>query len=388
MARRRDRVAFLTDLIARWEALGRPFRAVPAWGAALLLALLAAGLAWSAWAVPADRAAREERRGAVQVQIQAQAPAGETGDLALYERINSRMAAGEGYYRAALTEQRSHGYPTIPFVTVRTPVMAWGTLVIGQTGWRVVAIALLIATTLAWVAASQARTLFVERAGAALLLFFAGSGAFLQRVALLHDLLAGLCLSLAMALYRPGRWWPSWIAAAAALAIRELALPFVLLWAAFALVQRRWQEFAAVMALLALFGLGMALHASAVMAERLPGDQLSNGWDGMLGPALFLSSVAELMSPLILLPPSLAGPLALLCLVGWAGLGGPVGLFATLWFAGFALAMSLFARGNNFYWALLVLPAYGAGLALAPRAVADLVQRVRGSGLARQPSRV
>jgi hypothetical protein len=67
----------------------------------------------------------------------------------------------------------------------------------------------------------------------------------------------------------------------------------------------------------------------------------------------------------------------LLPLLGWTALGGRQGLFATLWFAGFILAVSLFARYVNFYWLSLMLPAYGAGLALVPRAVMDLVSALR-----------
>jgi len=382
MGRDHGRVAGLTEFMARWEALNRPFRAVPRWGAALLLALLLAALAWSVLAIAGYGQLREQRRAATPEQTSGEG----AGDLALYERINRRMAAGEGYYAAALAEQRTNHYPTVPFVTVRTPIMAWGALLFGPVGWRVVAAGLLIATTFAWIGALQTRAAFAERAAAALLVFAAGGGAFLERVGLLHDLLAGLCLSLALGLYRPHRWWPSWIAAAAGLAIRELALPFVLLWAAFALVQRRWREFGAVAALLVLFAIGMALHAAAVMAERLPGDAHSQGWDAMLGPALFLGSLTELTPPLLLLPPALRAPLALLPFIGWIGLGGRIGLFASLWFAGFALAMALFARASNFYWVLLVLPAYAAGLALAPRAIADLVAALLGRGLAQRRS--
>jgi hypothetical protein len=151
----------------------------------------------------------------------------------------------------------------------------------------------------------------------------------------------------------------------------------VLLWAAFALLERRWRELAATLALLALFGAGMALHAEAVDAARLAGDRASLGWSELIGPRMVLASLAEL-TPLLALPPALAAPLALLPLVGWLGLGGRGGLFAALWFAGFALAVSLLARSGNFYWVLLMLPAYGAGLALAPRAIADLAAAAVG----------
>jgi hypothetical protein len=83
------------------------------------------------------------------------------------------------------------------------------------------------------------------------------------------------------------------------------------------------------------------------------------------------------VTPLGQIPWSLGAPLALLPLLGWAALGKRAGLFATLWFAGYFLATSLFARQVNFYWLSLVLPAYGAGLALVPRAVVDLISALR-----------
>ena len=156
-----------------------------------------------------------------------------------------------------------------------------------------------------------------------------------------------------------------------------MALPFVLLWAAFAASERRWREFAAVAAVIALFAVGMALHAQAVTVHQLPGDLVSPGWAGFKGPVLPLSGIVT-VTLLQALPAWLGGPLAVLPLLGWAALGGRLGLFATLWFAGYVLFVALSARAENFYWLALMVPAYGAGLALVPRALADLTAALRG----------
>lgn len=353
-----------------WAIRDRPLRALPRWAALAILLLAAAGLVWATFAF-ARLSSGEGGNQAVLVQP------GRIGDLALYANISERVERGEDYYTAALAEQRQHDYPTTPFVTVRTPIMAWGAGLWGEAGWRVIAFALLLANVFAWTRALSGVTTAVERIAAAVLVFAGGLAAFNAKYVVVHDLYAGLLVSLALALYRPGRWWPSWLAAAAALSIRELALPFVLLWAVFALAERRWKQAAAVGALLLLFAAGIALHAEGVAAARLPGDRTSAGWSEMIGPAMFLVSVSQL-TPLLILPPWLAAPLALLPLLGWIGLGGRIGLFGSMWFAGFALALSLFAKSGNFYWALLVLPAYSAGLALAPRAVTDLVRAALG----------
>lgn len=362
-------MAGLDQWIGRWTDAERPLRSLPRWAAGTVLLLAVAALAWSA-------VAHRQMNNGGGARAVVDATSG-IGDLGLYSNIAERVTRGEAYYSAALAEQRVHGYPARPFVTVRTPIMAWGARLWGQGGWQVIAYVLLLANVLVWTRALADRTLRAERIAAAVAIFACGLGVFNARYIVLHDLFAGLLVSLALGLYRPNRLWPSWIAAATGLAIRELALPFVLLWAVLALSQQRWRELFGVAAMLALFMIGMAFHAGAVADARLPGDRASLGWIEMIGPAMFLASVAEL-TPLLALPPTVSGPLALLPLIGWLGLGGHKGLFASLWFAGFALAVSIFARSGNFYWALLVLPAYGGGLALAPRALTDLLRAALG----------
>ena len=366
------------SLIERWEALGRPFTHLPRWGAALVLAVTlamalgaAAALAPDAASPPASlfeaptRAATPARSATVRAK----------GDMALYSRVAARVAAGEGYYAAALAEHRASGYPTRPFVTIRLPTLAWAQAAIGVDGVRWLALALVAGAiaALVWRAAPLAS---VEERIIAAALLTAGGGAALSRLAGYdHDFIAGVLLSFALLAYRPHRWWPSLLAAAAALAVRELAAPFVLLWLVFALAEHRRREVLALVALLALFAVGLGAHALAVDGLRLPGDLASQGWSAFAGYGVPLAGLAQLTG-LRHLPPLLAAPLAVLPLLGWAGLGGRTGLFALLWFTGLATGMALFARPANYYWIELALPAYAAGLAFAPRALAELVGRL------------
>jgi hypothetical protein len=358
------------DLVGWWMALDRPLRRLPRWGAALVLALAVALCAWSG---PAEYAYGHHATSQIHKRLQR----GDRRDFDLYETIDKRVAKGESYWHAALAEQRGSHYPTKPFVAVRTPMLAWGYVLWGLIGWRVIAIGLWFVTVIGTVALLAGRTRLPERAAAAIGAALFGSVAYLEKVGLSHEIIAGLFLSSALVLYRPKRWWPSLLLAACGLAVRELALPFVLLWAAFAASQRRWREFAAVAAVIALFAIGLALHAQAVIAERHPGDLPSQGWSGLQGLPLAMYGLMS-VTPLGKMGVWWLGPpLTLLPLLGWTALGGRQGLFATLWFAGFILAVSLFARYVNFYWLSLMLPAYGAGLALVPRAVMDLVSALR-----------
>ena len=360
----------MPDFAAWWESLGRPLRRLPRWAAALLLVATAAACVWSVPAVEAyGTSAREVNDDRLD--------AGARRDFDLYQTINRRIAAGESYYDVALDEQRSSNFPTKPFVAVRAPTLAWSSLVLGLAGWRLVALGLWLATVLGLYAGLAGRAGKLERIGVAFVAAAAGAAAGIENVGLSHEIVAGLFVSAALALYRRDRWWPSLILAACALAIREMALPFLLLWAAFAAGERRWREFVAVAAVVALFAVGMALHAQAVIAHQLPGDLVSPGWAGFEGPVLAVSGIV-MVTLLDALPAWLGPPLAVLPLVGWLGLGGRLGLFATLWFAGYALGVALFARQENFYWLALMIPAYGAGLALVPRALADLTVALRG----------
>lgn len=364
------------SILARWDALGHPLRHLPRWAASALVALAIAVLAWSVSSAREIERLERARNGPT---TNADGSAiDQRGDLALYERISARVAAGEGYYAAATAEQREAGYPTRPFVTVRLPTLAYLHLLIAPAGVRYLQMALLLGCLLALSGAISRMTTMPERAGASVMLLLGGTSTAAPLAGVYHEALAGVLLALAMLLYRPERWWPALLAAGCALAMRELAVPFVLLWLAFALAGSRWREAAGVGALLAVFAGGMALHAFAVAAAQLPTDIASEGWNAMNGYALPLMPMAQLTA-LSLLPTALAAPLAILPLLGWMGLGGRLGLFASLWFGGLFTMTALFARPENFYWVQLALPAYAVGFAFAPQALVQLARRVGGA---------
>lgn len=355
----------------RREVPGRPFLELPRPAAVLVLALLAAALAWSVFAAAPIVSAGPAR---VTTGAHSVATGRPGGDMALYARIYDRMTAGEGYYSAAIAEQRASRYPTRPFVAVRLPTLAWVQAAIGEGGVRALAFALALASLWALNARATPLASRPELVAASVLLTL-GSGAAFSPVAVFdHDFIAGLLLTLALLAYRRARWWPALLAAGAALAVRELAVPFVLLWLAFAIAQQRRREAAGIAALLGVFAGGMALHAAAVEAARLPGDLASQGWSGLAGFGLPITALGQLTG-LRFLPPGIAAPLAILPLVGWAAIGGRTGLFAALYFIGIAAMMALFARPENYYWAQIALPAYALGLAFAPCGIGDLVQR-------------
>jgi hypothetical protein len=351
----------------------RPLALLPRWAAlALVLATLLAAV-WNSFAL-------ETRNTAHEADVAERLGRGERVDMDLYRAINARVAAGEDYYAAAAIEHRSFAMPTSPFVTVRTPVLAWTSALWGEDGWRIIGVVLWAANILAWFVALRDRGRFEGLAGAGLAGLF-GMVAFIAEIPFSHEILAGMMLSLALALAARNAPIGGLLLATCAVALRELALPFLLAWGAVTLVAQDRRQARAIAVVLVLLAIGLALHAAAVANIRQPGDLVSSGWRGLLGPALPLYGI-HISTLLQTLPTWLAGPLGVLPLLGWFAAGGRLGALASLWFAGFIAAVAIFARQENLYWMGLFIPAYGVGLAFLPRAIADLAVALRRPFLA------
>jgi hypothetical protein len=317
---------------------------------------------------------------AAQADKEAAAPSPEwkDDDVELYQAIVRRVAAGEPYYRVATEEQRARDFPVTPGLAVRLPTLAVVSAALGPIGIYLAAALLGIATLLAWW-----RRMGEEPGGAnhriiAVLLLAIGiaSGLKPQYLAL-HEVWAGTLLALSFALHRGGRWIGSLLIAALALAIREHALPFVLLMGAFAWWNRRWAELAGWAVLTLLFAILLWVHLGMVADYVTSQDRLSPPWLVLRGLEGFTSNVV-LSSSLHLLPPVLAAPLALLPLVGWVGWKSPAGGFGTLLYGGYGLLFMLAGRENNFYWALMIVPAYFVGLVFLPMALKSLWRSAKG----------
>lgn len=304
-------------------------------------------------------------------------------DLQLYDEVIARLRQGETYYGVIAEEHRRHRFPLHPGFAVRLPTLAVIEAALPEGAMAPLSVLLTAAVLLAWwrklggdPAAAPVRTL----AMAALLI---GATIGMTRYFfVLHELWAGQLLALAFGLHRPerGQWLGAWLAAALALAIREHALPFVLLMGAMALGQRRWREGAAWSGLALLFAAAMALHLHMVSRLVLPSDPPSASWITLRGLSGWLSMLV-LSSNLRLLPHAFGGALVMASVMGWSGWKSTAGLFGTLLQAGYGLAFMIAGRGDNFYWGMVVAPTLLVGLAFLPAVLRDLW---RASGLARK----
>jgi hypothetical protein len=307
----------------------------------------------------------------------------EIGDFALYRAITQQIAAGAGYYRAAAAAQRAAGYPLRPFITVRPPTLAVVTAAVGMPVMRAVLVAAVLLAVLVWW--QRLRTITdpaTLQAVIGTLIIGSGLVAFISAAELVvsHEVWAATLLALSWALHRPGTalscWLPSVLLATAAVLIRELALPFLLLMTAFAVWQRQWPQVGAWLAGIACFAVALALHAQAVAAVAVAADLASPGWANFSGWPFFVLAMHG-ATPLRMLPEWTSPLLVPLVMLGWVGWRQPTGLFGALLFAGYAVLFMALGRPDNWYWGLLIAPLFGLGLMGLPQAMADLAAAIR-----------
>ena len=312
-------------------------------------------------------------------------------DMMLFRDIVKEVQSGKDYYHAATDMQRAHHYPTRPFVTVREPALYLAGAAFGWDWLNLAEKVLYGAIIVLWLFALPAPIMWAEKLVAAGLIAAAGLAPIATSLTPMSEAWTGLLLTLALGLtlWHRAKWWMPVVVIAVALSMRELALPFLLLAAAFAAWERRWKELAAWVLIGMLFGIGLALHAAQVAQVQLPTDLHSPGWTGGLGPRAVLLALVN-TTLLHTLPMKLALVIALLPLLGWLALDGRGGHFAVLLLGGYALMIALFSRADNFYWGFLLIPAWFAGLALLPRALIQLyraITRPRQSPPAHSPPR-
>ncbi len=363
---------------AGWNRLARLPRPV----AALLLALLAGLMLLGT----------VEGRKTVNPNLASPAIAkaeGMIGDHALYVKILRKIEAGTAYYPAVVEEHRAYHYPLRPFAAVRLPTLATVLSIIGLPAGIVLASLLGLATLFAWRRRLMHEADLPAYSRFAVLLVALNLGQVMSgQWVLIHEVVAGTLIALALALYRPERPWAALAAVAAALTIRETVLPVAMLFGFFALMDRNWRAVGAWIALGIAFAIGLAFHAAAVTAATSPTDLAGGGWLGLGGWNNYISFVYKTSILRFVAPYWFATILIPLALLGWLAWRGRLGTAGLLVQIGYAAAFMLFARTDNDYWGMLIAPTLFVGLIFVPAALAALVRSLTRPGVSVSPAAV
>lgn len=278
-------------------------------------------------------------------------------DSILYRKVIEDVRAGQGYYVAAVREQKAEGYPVRPFVTVRTPVLAEALARLpGPPAPQAAAGLLALVVVAVW--AVRLRGEAKRPLGAVLaLLFLLGSAvaAVYPHAYVQHELWSGLLLSLALALYGPRSWPVSVALMLAAAAVRELAAPVLGLMALMALAEGRRREALAWTAAIALYAAGLAGHAFEVTRLTVGASETSSGWVA-LGGWPFVLLQMKWNALLLGLPAPVIALVAALVVLGLAGLRGPMEIRVAAVLVAYGLAFLVLGRVDNAYWGLMITP--------------------------------
>ncbi|MBC9226351.1 hypothetical protein GL325_08465 [Aeromicrobium sp. 636] len=294
------------------------------------------------------------------------------GDLALYERIETRVADGESYYRAAVDEQAADGYPTSPPPTVRLPTVTIVWLVAGEwTPWllRLLVALSVVAVMLRFERIAPAKPEWI----ASTLLFVATTGLFLHPSAGYFAEAWAVCLIvLSLAVHRAGRWRLSMILGLTAVLFRELAGPYLVVMGVMAWRRNRREAygwFAGAAAFCALYGVHWQL---ADRAAAMVGKVSSDPWVTFGGWPYVVDTV-RFSSVLRAFPYWVSVIVVAAAVVGWVAARGPFrDRVLAISFTFIAIFM-IAGRPNTAYWGTLYVPLLVPALIFVPRAACRAV---------------
>ena len=337
---------------------------MPAWLSRLLLAAILGLVILPALPHPAHYIPGERQWGQA-------GPA--KSDMSLYRRIVIDMENGQDYYQAAATEHRRLGYPTSPAPVFRMPTLAWVLLFLRTDLMRLAALALAYGTIMVLLyreLLARKKTLPVRIA----VLAAAVSGlsvAGATDATYWHEVWAGLLIALSLLSYKRNNWWPAVVAGLIACLIREIALPYLVVMAGFALFEGRRKELIAWTGALLVAAVASILHLSVASGLAQAGDMVSaswlgfGGWDFAIASAKWNVLLHSLPYPLIALA---------ICLgvIGLAGANDSRASRAAFLVGGYLMAFLIVGRPDNYYWGIIFTPLLPMGWIFAWRAMREL----------------
>lgn len=294
-------------------------------------------------------------------------------DMSLYRRVVTDLEHGQDYYQAAAKEHRRSGYPTSPAPVFRMPTLAWVLLFFRTDVMRLIALAFVYGATIVLLyreLQAEKKSLPV-RVGVLAVAVTGLSVAGATDAVYWHEVWAALLIALSLLSYRYTRWWPAVLGGFAACLVREIAAPYLVVMAGFALFERRWKEFFAWVGAIVAFAVALVLHLSIASRLHQAGDIVSaswlgfGGWDFAIASAKWNILLHGLPYPLIALA---------ICLgvVGLAGANDCRARRAAVIVGSYLMALLIVGRPDNYYWGIIFTPLLPMGWLFAPRAIRDL----------------
>ena len=203
-------------------------------------------------------------------------------DVQLFTSVTARVADGEDYYAVFADELPARGYHSGSVFNWRLPTLTWLNAMLPSTAWSQGLLILVgFGVVMAWAVLLRQEIPRAATAGIPLLVMSMGA-LFMRNTAVLPEVWAGVLIAGSLACWGLSRLGLSVVLGAAAVLIRELSLPFVVLMAVMAWRESRKKEAFAWAGVAVLFGAAWLWHASYVR-PLIPADGTSTSWVVMGG---------------------------------------------------------------------------------------------------------
>jgi hypothetical protein len=304
-------------------------------------------------------------------------PSRGVSDIDLYRAEASRIAAGESYYDAAKSELEARGYPTQSIFNWRTPLPVWLVGVLSP-AWAqaiVAAVAIGLLVVAGHVVAKESglgRSLLT-------LLFLIGAvlSVALRGAYIMPEVWCGVLIAASLVCYGIERRGLAVLLGVAALFLRELAAPYCVVCALFALSQRRWSEVRDWALGAVAYATFYAWHLTQILPLIDPGARgHSEGWL-QFGGAAFVISLVQMNVFLLLLPQWVSAIYLILALLGFTALESDWGRRAAWTACAFSLFFGVVGQPFNQYWGSVFAPLFALGAAHGVAATVDLLRAAR-----------
>ena len=293
------------------------------------------------------------------------------GDAVSYGRIIERMRGGEGYYPVAHEVLVADGYGTRSVFNWRTPVWPAILAALPPGGGQVLLGVLAVAGLLLVYRMLRAAGMGVAAVSVAAVAL--SLGALLAPEAIVFsEVAAGVLILASVAAYGNGWRWLGLGAAVAALFLRELAAPYVMVCVLLSIRGGHWREFAAWGGGLLLYAAYFGWHWWSVLGQLGPMDRAyGEGWVAFGGLDFVLATAGSnglwALGPDWL--PAVLLPVVLLGL--WAWPRGRALAAVGVYLAAFLVVGKPF----NGYWGAVYTPVLMLGLGWVAPAVAQAIPR-------------
>jgi hypothetical protein len=315
-------------------------------------------------------------------------PATQTApDLQLYREVVAAVRDGGNYYDVAHVKIQQHGFPIASPFNWRLPTYAWVFSLLPGPAWIQAALIILsiLALTLAFVAESKCSGLGYA-AISTFLLFGVARWAIDGDAYFTQEVWAGVLILISISACRleskiqNPKSKIAWqglaiIAGLAALAFRELALPYCCVAAAVSLWHRRWWQAAGWSAGIVAFFAFLAWHIGKVHLQLADTKTAAGGGLAQwlrFGGLDFVLLTTRMNSLLFAAPAWLLWLFVLAGLFGLASRRDAASQLACLAALAYLGAFAIIGRPENFYWGLMVAPLLPWGVIHAPAALREL----------------